>query len=77
MKAETRTPWVRVFEKFGLSHRELARELGMKNASMITRRLSGEINRGVIRGDDIEKIMSAAKRLKVDIKPEDMQPVVK
>lgn len=68
-----KTPWQKVHAKFGLSSNALARAIGKDRGNM-SRKLRDE--KGLINGDDQRAILEAAKRLNVDLKPEDMLPVV-
>lgn len=69
---EHKTPWQKVYAKFGLSGNALAKEIG-RNRSKISREIRDE--RGLINGEDQELLLAAAARLGVDLKPDDMFPV--
>lgn len=69
---ENDTPWRRVYNKFGLSGNQLAKEIG-RDRSKISREINSE--RGLINGEDQELLLAAAKRLGVKLTPEDMFPV--
>lgn len=64
-----RTPWQRVLAKFGLTQNALAKELGW-HRSMVSRRMSSRT--GLIDGADQIALLAVAKRLKVELKPEDL-----
>lgn len=66
-----KTPWQKVYAKFGMSGNQLARNLG-RHRSKISRALRDD--KGLIDGTDQELLIEAAKRLGVDLKPEDMLP---
>jgi len=64
-----RTPWQKVFRKFGLSQSELARELGC-HRSKISRAVSDD--KGLIHGRDQEMILKAAEKAGVRLLASDM-----
>lgn len=65
------TPWQRVHKKFGLTSAGLARLIG-RDRSKVSRALKDE--KGLISGRDQELIISAAKQVGADVRPEDMLP---
>lgn len=69
-----RTPWQRVLAKFGMTQNALAKELGW-HRSMVSRRMSSRT--GLIDGADQIALMMVAKRLKIELKPEDLLPALK
>lgn len=69
----SRTPWQRVFAKFGMTQNALANELGW-HRSMISKRLSSRS--GLIDGADQIALLMVAKRLGVDLSADDMVPVL-
>ena len=69
--SENKTPWQRVFAKFGLSQRELGDKLGGDGAK-INRALKDED--GFINGRDQAKLIDLAVELGVDLKPDDLVP---
>ena len=70
---EINTPWRKAFSRFGMTQNQFAQAVGW-HRSKISRALADE--RGLINGPDQERIMSAAKRLGLDIPPEDLLPSV-
>lgn len=66
-----KTPWQKVHAKFGMSCSALAREIG-RDRSKVSRHVKDE--KGLIQGKDQELLLAAAKRLNVDLLPEDMVP---
>lgn len=68
---ESKTPWQRVVAKFGMSPSAFSKEIG-RDRSKLSRVLRDE--RGLINGDDQERILEAAKRLGVNITPADLVP---
>lgn len=70
---QKQTPWQRVFAKFGMSQRALGRALGGDGAK-INRAIKDE--RGLINGDDQEKLLKLAKSSGVDLSPDDLVPNV-
>lgn len=66
-----RTPWQKVHAKFGLSCSALAREIG-RDRSKVSRHIKDD--KGLIQGKDQELLIAAARRLNVDLHPEDMVP---
>ena len=70
---EINTPWRKVFSLFGMTQAQFAREIE-RDRSKISLALKDE--RGLINGPDQERIMSAAKRLGIEIPPEDLLPSV-
>jgi len=69
--SENKTPWQRVFAKFGLSQRELGKRLG-SDGSKINKALKDED--GFINGRDQAKLMSLGDELGIDISPVDLVP---
>lgn len=67
--SEHKTPWRRVFEKFGLSQRALGKALGGDGAK-INRALKDDD--GFINGKDQVKLLDLAEKLGVEIRPEDL-----
>lgn len=65
------TPWRRVFERFGMSQAQLAKEIG-RHRSKISRALRD--NDGLINGDDQRRIIEASRRLGIRIEPADLYP---
>jgi hypothetical protein len=61
---EVKTPWQKVFLKFGRSRAELARELG-HHPSKLTKALNN--HEGLINCRDQKLILKAAARLKVTL----------
>lgn len=74
MTPKPTTPWQRVFARFGLSQAELAREMGCHRS-----RISVKVRdaRGLISGEDQEKLLAAAGRRKVKLTPGDLLPEVR
>lgn len=68
---KVRTPWQKAYAKFGLNRSALAREMG-RDRSKISRHIRDE--KGLISGPDQERLFAIAKRLGVDLKPEDVVP---
>ena len=66
-----KTPWQKVLAKFGMSGSALAREIG-RDRSKVSRHLRDD--KGLIQGKDQELLLAAAKRLGIDLRPEDMVP---
>lgn len=64
-----RTPWQRVHSKFGISSAALAREIN-RDRSKVSRHIQDDD--GLISGRDQLALLEAAKRLGVDLRPEDM-----
>lgn len=71
---EKPTPWRVVFKKFGMTQAELAREIGA-DRSKISVALKDDD--GLINARDQLKLLKAAKRAGVPLKPADLLPVVK
>ena len=71
--SDTQTPWQRTFAKFGMSQAELAREIGV-DRSKISVALSDP--EGLINARDQVKLMKLARRSAVNLKAEDLLPVV-
>lgn len=69
-----KTPWQRVFERFGMTQAEFARAIGVDRSkvSIAVRDADGLIN-----GCDQVRILKAAKLRGIDFAPADMLPVVK
>lgn len=69
-----RTPWQRVFRKFGMSQRALGKEIGRDGA---------KINRavhdpdGLINGRDQQKLLELASRLDINLTSDDLTPGLK
>lgn len=66
-----KTPWQKVHAKFSMSPAALARELG-RHRSKVSRALRDE--KGLITGRDQEMLLSAAKRLGVNLTASDLTP---
>jgi hypothetical protein len=65
------TPWQKVYERFGLTGRQLAIAIG-RDRSKITRALKSEA--GLISGKDQVLLLEAAKRLNVALTSADLLP---
>lgn len=70
-RSTPKTPWQKVHAKFGISCSALARELG-RDRSKVSRHVKDD--KGLISGTDQELLIAAAKRLNVNLLPEDMVP---
>lgn len=68
---ETKTPWQRVFEKFGMSQRALGKEIG-RDGAKINRAIKDRD--GLINGRDQKNLIEAAKRLGVELAADDLTP---
>lgn len=68
---ENKTPWQKVFAKFGLPQNQLAKGIG-RHRSKVSRAIRDE--RGLINGSDQEKLMEFAKEAGVDLMPADLTP---
>lgn len=68
---EHKTPWQKVFEKFGLSQRALGKAIESDGAK-INRAVRDKD--GFINGRDQEKLMALAKERGVDLVPGDLVP---
>lgn len=66
------TPWQKILAKFGMTQSQIAKELGW-HRSLISRRMKS----GLIDGADQVVLLILAKRLKVELKPEDLLPALK
>lgn len=66
-----RTPWQRAYDKFNLKPAALARALKC-HRSKISRALKDE--KGLINGTDQERLLEAARELKVDLTADDITP---
>jgi len=66
-----KTPWQKVHAKFSLSPTALARELG-RHRSKVSRAIRDE--KGLITGRDQELLLNTAKRLGVNLTPDDLTP---
>ena len=71
---ETKTPWQRVFDKFGMSQNAMAIAAGW-DRSKVSRALAHE--HGFITGKDQAVLLKLGKERGVDLKPDDFLPVVK
>jgi hypothetical protein len=65
------TPWRKAFVKIGLSQAELSRAMRC-HRSKISRALKDET--GLINGCDQQDLITVAKMLHVDLRPEDITP---
>lgn len=63
------TPWQRVFAKFGMTQSDFARAIGRHRAK-ISRALKDD--RGLLSGEDVQKVLDAARAHDVTITPEDI-----
>lgn len=70
--SDGKTPWQRVFAKFGLSQRALGKELG-RDGAKINRAIKDQD--GLINGRDQKRLLELANRLGVDLTPDDLTPV--
>lgn len=70
---EPKTPWQKVFHKFGLSQRALGRKLG-RDGAKINRAIKDD--EGLINGNDQKKILEVAQACGVDIQSDDLVPQV-
>lgn len=68
---EPKTPWQRVFVKFGLSQRALGKKLGGDGAK-INRAIKDP--EGLINGSDQKKLLEIASECGVDLEPVDLVP---
>lgn len=73
MSEKAQTPWQKVFGQFKMSQRQFANEVGCNHAH-VSRKLADDV--GTINGRDQALIMTAAKRLGIKVKPEDIVPFV-
>lgn len=71
--ADIQTPWRRVFDKFGMTQAELARAISC-DRSKISVALSSDD--GLIHPRDAVKLIKAARRAGVTLKPADLLPVM-
>lgn len=71
---EINTPWRKVFSRFNMTQAQMATEIGCHKSKIS---LVLKDDRGLINGPDQERIMVAAKRMGIDIPPEDLLPTVK
>lgn len=68
-----KTPWQKVFAKFGMaSQSQFARAIG-RHRSKISRALRDE--KGLISGRDQEHLLTVAAELKIGLKADDLTPV--
>ena len=70
---EKKTPWQKVFAKFGMSQRALGKELG-RDGAKINRAIHDPD--GLINGADQRRLFELAKRKNVHLSPEDVTPDV-
>lgn len=68
-----KTPWQRVFEKFGLSQRALGQKLG-RDGAKINRAINDPD--GLINGKDQKKLLEIASECGVDLQSGDLVPSV-
>ncbi len=68
---QPRTPWQRVFVKFGLPQAQLAKAIN-RDRSKVCRAIKDE--KGLINGRDQEALMTAACDMAVDLTPADLTP---
>lgn len=68
---EQNTPWRRVYAKFGMSQAQFAKAMG-RHRSKVSRALKDE--KGLINGNDQERLIEVAKELKVNLSPSDLMP---
>lgn len=73
MQQEQKTPWQKVFVKFGLSQRALGKKLGSDGAK-INRAIHDP--EGLINGKDQKKLLEVAGECGVDLQPNDLVPSV-
>jgi predicted DNA-binding protein (UPF0251 family) len=71
--ANQKTPWQRVYAKFGMSQSAFARAL-KRHRSKVSRALRD--SKGLINGKDQELIIMVAKEYGVDLSPDDITPVI-
>jgi hypothetical protein len=65
------TPWRRVYAKFGMSQADFARAIN-RHRSKVSRALKDD--EGLINGRDQKHLLTVAKELKIDLRPEDLMP---
>ncbi|MDK2769937.1 MAG: hypothetical protein KYX69_19740 [Sphingomonas sp.] len=71
-KAEqSKTPWRRAFDRFGMSQSEFARTIG-KHRSKVSRALKDD--KGFINGDDQALLIDAAVKLNIKLTASDLLP---
>lgn len=68
-----KTPWQRVFAKFGMSQRALGQKLG-RDGAKINRALKDDD--GLINGQDQKRLLEIAQECGVDLQPGDLVPSV-
>lgn len=71
---DAKTPWQRVYSKFGMSQSQLAKAIN-RHRSKVSRALKDE--KGLINGNDQVRLIRAAKQLNVDLEPDDMLPEIR
>ena len=67
--AEIKTPWQRVFAKFGMTQRELGKAIG-RDGAKINRAIKSD--EGLINGKDQKKLLELASRVGVDLTADDL-----
>lgn len=71
MQTGQKTPWQRVFEKFGLSQRALGQKIG-RDGAKINRAIKDPD--GLINGQDQKRLLEIANECGVDLQPSDLVP---
>lgn len=74
MENKAKTPWQKVYEKFGMTQNALAIGLG-RHRSKISLALRDE--KGVISGRDQEDLIRLAKEKGIDLSASDLTPEIK
>lgn len=74
MTHEPKTPWQRVFAKFGMTQAEFARAIGVDRSKVS---IAVRDSDGLINGCDQVRILKAAKLRGVQVAPADLLPVIR